>query len=110
MELTAAEYTSILPKLNWNFSVKYSLLSINMDLLKPICLCHLLLFTASKLKVFGDDAYGKVISRCKVAAAVVNYLMEVNRVFFQLLQDRRVFLAVSDKSMKRHSSPQFWTS
>jgi hypothetical protein len=82
MELTAAEYTTILPKLNWNFSVKYSLCSINMDLLKPICLCHLLLFTASKLKVFGDDAFRKVTSRCKVAAEVVNYLMEVNRVFF----------------------------
>jgi hypothetical protein len=62
MELTAAEYTTILPKLYWNFSVKYSLLSINMDLLKPICLCHLLLLTTSKLKVFGDDAFGKVTS------------------------------------------------
>jgi hypothetical protein len=91
MELTAAEYTSILPKLNWNFSVKYSLLSINMDLLKPIRLCHLLLFTASKLKVFGDDAFGKVTSRCKVAAAVVNYLMEVNRVFFSVTAGRQCF-------------------
>jgi hypothetical protein len=109
MELTAAEYTTILPKLNWNFSVKYSLHSINMDLLKPIHLCHLLLFTASKLTVFGDDAFGKVTSRCKVAAAVVNYLVEVNRVFFQLLQDGSMFLVMSDKSMKRRSSPQFWT-
>jgi hypothetical protein len=84
MELTAAEYITILPKLNRNFSVKYSLLSINMDLMKPIHLCHLLLCTASKLKVFGDDAFGKVTSRCNVAAAVVNYLMEVNRVFFSV--------------------------
>jgi hypothetical protein len=59
-----------------------------MDLLKPIRLCHLLLFTASKLKVFGDDAFGKVTARCKVAAAVVNYLMEVNRVFFPVTAGR----------------------
>jgi hypothetical protein len=82
MELTAAEYNSILPMLNWNFSVKYSLFSINVDLLKPIHLCHLLMFMASKLKVFGDNAFGMVSSRCQVAAAVVNYLMEVNCVFF----------------------------
>jgi len=89
MELSAAEYSSIIPKLNWNFSVKYSLCSINMDLIKPIRLCHLLIFTASKLKVFGDDAFGKVTSRCKVAAAVVNYLMEKNRVFFAVASGRQ---------------------
>jgi hypothetical protein len=101
MEVTTTEYNIILPKLNWNFSVKYSLFSINVDLLKPVHLCHLLMFTVSnmfavsKLKVFGDDAFGKVISRYKVAAAAVNYLMEVSHVFFKLLQDDSVFLAVS---------------
>jgi hypothetical protein len=60
-----------------------------MDLLKLIRLCHLLLFTASKLKVFGDDAFRKVTSRCKVAAAVVNYWMEVNRVFFPVTAGRQ---------------------
>jgi hypothetical protein len=34
------------------------------------------------LKEFGDDALRKVTSRCKVAAAVVNYLLEKNHVFF----------------------------
>ena len=53
-----------------------------MDLLKPIRLCHLLIFTACKLKVFGDDAFGKVTSRCKVAASVMNFLLQKNRVFF----------------------------
>jgi hypothetical protein len=53
-----------------------------MDLQKPIRLCHLLILTASKLKVFGDDAFGKVTSRCKVAAAVVNVLLLKNRILF----------------------------
>jgi hypothetical protein len=42
-----------------------------MDLLKPIRLCHLLLFTASKLKVFRDEAFGKVTARCKVVFCVI---------------------------------------
>jgi hypothetical protein len=37
---------------------------------------------AFKLKIFGDDAFGKVSSRCKVAAKAVNHLLEVNTVFF----------------------------
>jgi hypothetical protein len=52
----------------------------------PLSFTH---FTASKLKVFGDDAFGKVTSRCKVAAAVVNYLMEKNRVFFAVASGRQ---------------------
>ncbi len=61
-----------------------------MDLIKPICLLgHLLIFTASKLKEFGDDALRKVTSRCKVAAAVVNYLLEKNHVFFAVASGRQ---------------------
>jgi hypothetical protein len=32
------------------------------------------MFTAYKLKVFGEDAFGKVASRYKAAASVINYL------------------------------------
>ncbi len=89
MELTNDEYMSLSLKLSWNFSVKYSLYSINMDLQKPIQLCHLLIFTASKLKVFRDDAFGKVTSRCKVAAAVVNVLLLKNRILFLVTVGRQ---------------------
>jgi hypothetical protein len=89
MELMNEEYLSLQPKLNWNFSVKYSLFSINMDLQKPIRLCHLLILTASKLKVFGDDAFGKVTSRCKVAEAVVNVLLLKNRILFPVAVGRQ---------------------
>jgi len=41
-----------------------------------------LIVTAYKLKVFGDDAFGKVSSHCKVGAAVVNHLMEKNAILF----------------------------
>jgi hypothetical protein len=82
-ELLLDEYQAVAPKTNWNFNVKYSLFSINMAAAdKPIRLCHLLLYVAYKLKVFGEDAFGKVTARCKTAAAIVNYLLERNRVFF----------------------------
>ncbi len=55
------EYNSFLGKSNWTGVVKYSLYSINLHYPdKPIRLCHLLMHTASKLKMFGDDAFGKV--------------------------------------------------
>lgn len=38
--------------------------------------------TAFKLKIFGDDAFGKVSTRCKVGASVINNLLEKNTVFF----------------------------
>jgi hypothetical protein len=69
-ELTLNEYTKIPPKLTWNINVKYSKYSINMVSSEaPICLCHLLIITAYRLKVFGEDAFGKVASRCKAATA-----------------------------------------
>ncbi len=89
LEMTTAEYNSVTSKLNWNARVKYSLFSINSDPLHPIRLCHLLLLTAYKLKVFGEDAYGKVTSRCKVAATIINYLLEKNRVFFPVNSGRQ---------------------
>ncbi len=55
------EYNSFLGKSNWNGAVKYSLYSINLHCPdKPIRLCHLLMHIASKLKIFGYDAFGKV--------------------------------------------------
>jgi hypothetical protein len=38
--------------------------------------------TASILKIFGDDAFGKVTQWCKAGAQVSNYLIEKNHVFF----------------------------
>ncbi len=60
LEMMTAEYLSVTPKLNWNATEKYSLFSISSDPLSLIRLCHLLVFTACKLKVFEEDAYGKV--------------------------------------------------
>jgi hypothetical protein len=83
MEMSLEEYKSLPAKNNWNSNVKYSLLSIKKDLVDcPICLCHLVMLTAYKLKVFGDDAFGKVSSCCKVGAGVIHHILETNTVFF----------------------------
>ena len=89
LEMTSAEYLSVTPKLNWNATVKYSLFSISSDPLILIRLCHLLVFTAWKLKIFGEDAYGKVTARCKVGSNIINYLLEKNRVFFPVTAGRQ---------------------
>ncbi len=47
----------------------------------PIRLYHLFMQTAFRLKIFGDDALGKVTTRCKVGAGIVNFLLEKNTVF-----------------------------
>jgi hypothetical protein len=107
-ELTLDEYTKIPPKLTWNINVKYSKFSINMVSSEaPICLCYLLIITAYKLKVFGKDAFGKVASRCKAAAAVINYLLEQNRVFTLFHPVANVSLHVSEVSVMKHSRGQF---
>jgi len=82
LEMITTEYLSVTPKLNWNATVKNSLFSISSDPLILIHLCHLLVFTALKLKVFGEDAYGKVTACCKVGSHVITYLLEKNCVFF----------------------------
>jgi hypothetical protein len=89
LEMTSAEYLSVTPKLNWNATVKYSLFSISSDPLILIRLCHLLVFTAWKLKIFGEDAYGKVTACCKVGSNIINYLLEKNRVFFPVTAGRQ---------------------
>jgi len=62
-EMTTDEYNSVTAKSNWNSNIKYSLYSINkLSEDTPIRLCHLLMHTAFKLKIFGDDAFGKVSS------------------------------------------------
>jgi hypothetical protein len=82
-EMIAEDYTTIVSKSNWNINIRYSLFSINKaSEAVPIRLCHLLMHLAFKLKIFGNDAFGKVSSRCKVAANAVNHLLEVNTVFF----------------------------
>jgi hypothetical protein len=106
LKMTTAEYLSVTPKLNWNATVKYSLFSISSNPLCLIRLCHLLVFRACKLKIFGEDAYGKVTARCKVGSQVINYLLEKNRVFFPVTLDVSVFLRGFDTLMKRLSSQQ----
>jgi hypothetical protein len=81
LEMMTAKYLSVTPKLNWNATVKYSLFSISSYPLSLIHLCHLLVFTAGKLKVFGEDAYGKVTAQCKVGSQIINHLLEKNHVF-----------------------------
>jgi hypothetical protein len=89
-ELTVDEYIKIPPKLTWTLNVKYSKFSINMISSEtPFCLCHLLMFTAYKLKVFGEDAFGKVASRCKATTVVINYLLEQNHVFYPVSSGRQ---------------------
>ncbi len=46
-QLLLDKYTAVIPKTNWNFTVKYSLFSINMAAAdKPICLWSLLMYAA----------------------------------------------------------------
>ena len=81
-EMSQEEYQSLPAKCNWNGNVKYSLISINKDPEILIRLCHLIMLAAFKLKIFGDDAFGKVSSQCKVGAAIVNHILEKNFIFF----------------------------
>ncbi len=63
------------------------------------------IITACKLKVFGEDAYGKVTAQCKVGSSIINYLLEKNRVCWRkivfvgekscLLEKNRVFFPVT---------------
>jgi hypothetical protein len=41
----------------------------------------LLILAACKLKVFGNDPFGKVLTHCKVGAGVINHILE-NNFFF----------------------------
>ena len=60
-EMSVEEYQSLPAKNNWNSNIKFSLFSVNkVDMEAPVHLCHLPLHLAYKLKIFGDDAYGKV--------------------------------------------------
>jgi hypothetical protein len=57
IEISEEEYKSLPAKNNWNSNVKYSLFSINKDLVDSLIhLCHLVMLTAFKLKVSGEDA------------------------------------------------------
>ncbi len=61
LEITLDEFKSLPAKYNWSSHMKFSLYSINKfsaDL--SIRLCHLLMVLAWRLKIFGDDAFGKV--------------------------------------------------
>jgi hypothetical protein len=76
-ELLLVEYKALVSRTNWNFNVKCSLFSINIAAAgKPVHLCHLLMYAAYKLKVFGEDAFGKVTTNCKTVASIMNYLLE----------------------------------
>ncbi len=76
LEMTTAEYLSVTSKLNWNATVKYSLSSIISDPLNIIHLCHLLAFTACKLKVFGEVLMARSLLDAKVGSIIVNYLLK----------------------------------
>jgi hypothetical protein len=107
-ELTTDEHTKIPPKLTWNINVKYSKFSINMVSSEaPIHLCHLLIITAYRLKVFGEDAFGKVASRHKAAAVVINYLLEQNGFFTLFHPVANVSPHISEVSVMKCSRRQF---
>jgi hypothetical protein len=60
-EMTPDEFKTLPAKYNWSSQVKFSLNSISKFAADaPIRLCHLLRVVAWKLKIFGDDAFGKV--------------------------------------------------
>ena len=81
-EMSAKDYKLLPAKYNWNCNVKYSLYSINrFSENAPIRLCHLVMQTAFRLKIFGDDAFGKVSARCKVGAGIVNLLLKKKHCF-----------------------------
>jgi hypothetical protein len=76
-EMTPDEFKTLPAKHNWSSLVKFSLNSINKFAADaPITLCHLLMVVAWKLKIFGDDAFGKVSARCIVGASIINHLMK----------------------------------
>ncbi len=77
-EMSIEEYKEISPWHLWNVNLKFSFFSISLDNTIVICLCLLLMLTAHKLKVFGEDAFGKVTTRCSVAANITNYLLKQN--------------------------------
>jgi hypothetical protein len=58
------------------------------------------------LKVFGDDAFGKMSSRCKNGVAVVNHLMEQNSVLFLPVLHALNIQFLHGCSMKKPSEPQ----
>ena len=81
--MNAEEYVALPAKSNWNMNVKFSVHSINkFSTNHPVRLCLLLIISACRLQIFGDDAFGKVASHCKVGASIVNFLTERNTVFF----------------------------
>ncbi len=84
-EMSQEEYQSLPAKCNWNGNVKYSVISINKDPDILIWLCHLIMLAAFKLKIFGDDAFGKVSSGCKVGTTIVKHILEKNFIFFLLV-------------------------
>jgi hypothetical protein len=82
-EMTAEVFLSIPAKSNWSSNIKYCFHFINkFSADRPIRLCHLLMLLAYRLKIFWDDAFGKVASRCKLSASIVSFLMEKHIVFF----------------------------
>jgi hypothetical protein len=82
-EMNVEEYLAIPAKSNWNGNNRICIHSINkFSLDHPVRLCHLLIVTACRLKIFVHDAFGKVASHCKVGASIVNLLMEKNTVFY----------------------------
>ena len=84
-EMSQEEYQSLPAKCNWNGNVKYSVISIKKDHNFLIRLCHLIMLPAFKLKIFGDDAFGKISSQCKVGTTIVKHILEKNFIFFLLV-------------------------
>jgi hypothetical protein len=82
-EMSLDEYKWLPAMNNWQSNIKYSLYSINRDDVDaPICCCHLIMVTVYKLMVFGDDAFGKVLSSCKVGTSMINHILENNLLNF----------------------------
>jgi hypothetical protein len=84
-EMSPEENKSLPTKNNWQSNIKYRLHSINRDAMNsPIHLFHLIILTSYKLKVLGNDDFGKVSTHCYVGARVVSHIPENNFVFFLL--------------------------
>jgi hypothetical protein len=100
--MTVKKFLLVSAKSNWNSNIKYCFHSITkFSADHPVRLCHLLMLLADRLKILGDDAFGKVASRCKLGASIVNFLME-KHTFFPSGANLSVHICLMMKCSKQH--------
>ena len=91
-DMSVAEYKEISPRHLWNANVKFSFFSISSDTTTVIRLCHLLILTAYKLKVFGEDAFGKALQGAVRQQTSSIIFSNITESFFLLLLAVNVYL------------------